>query len=107
IAVGSGDAVGLPNSGNATTQLTIDLKLNRWFNVGTRRFDFSLQGTNIFDNRAVSEVDPYNGLGLAWGDGRYDPRLFSGFNQSTTTSRVGNPWNYGGSRWRLQLDVDL
>src|SRR5262245_2169926 len=47
IAAGSGDPVGLPNSQNAPPQLTVDLKLNRWFKVGTRRFDISLAGTNI------------------------------------------------------------
>jgi len=107
IAAGSGDAVGLPNSRNAPAQATCDLKLNRWFKLGARRFDLSLQGTNVFQNRAISVVDPFDGLGLVWGDGKYDPRLFSGLNEFTRVKTVDNPSNYGSAQWRMQLDVDL
>jgi hypothetical protein len=107
IAAGSGDAVGLPNSRNAPSQFTLDLKINRWFNLGTRRFDFSIAGTNIFNNYAINVVDPFSGRGASWGDGVVDPRYFTGFNEFTRVSAIGNPSNYGNSMWRAQLDVDL
>jgi len=107
IAAGSRDAVGLPNSLNAPAQFTVDLKVNRWFNIGTRRFDISFAGTNVFNNYAISVVDPFSGRGLSWGDGQYDPRYFTGFNDFTRVSTVDNPSNYGGTQWRMQLDVDL
>jgi hypothetical protein len=107
IAAGSGDVVGLPNSRNAPSQFTLDLKINRWFLVGTRRFDISVAGTNVFNNYSINVVDPFSGQGLSWGDGQYDPRFFTGFNNFTRSGTVDNPSNYGGSQWRMQLDVDL
>jgi hypothetical protein len=107
IAAGSGDAVGLPNSLNAPSQFTLDVKINRWFKLGDRRFDFSIAGTNVFNNYAINVVDPFSGLGPSWGDGQYDPRYFTGFNDFTRVSSVDNPSNYGYSMWRAQLDVDL
>jgi outer membrane receptor protein involved in Fe transport len=107
IAAGSGDPVGLPNSLNAPAQFTVDLKLNRWFRVGDRRFDLSVAGTNIFNNDAINVVDPFSGQGVSWGDGHYDPRYFTGFNNFTKVGSVDNPSNYGSSMWRAQLDVDF
>jgi len=107
IAAGSRDPVGLPNSLNAPAQFTVDLKVNRWFKLGSQRFDLSVAGTNIFNNYAISVVDPFSGRGLSWGDGQYDPRYFTGFNDFTRVSTVDNPSNYGGTQWRMQLDVDL
>jgi outer membrane receptor protein involved in Fe transport len=107
IAAGSGDPVGLPNSLNAPTQVTIDLKVNRWFRLGDRRFDVSVAGTNIFSNYAINVVDPFSGRGVSWGDGQYDPRYFTGFNNFSKVSSVDNPSNYGSSMWRAQLDVDF
>ena len=107
IAAGSGDPVGLPNSRNAPSQFTVDLKINRWFKLGDRRFDFSVVGTNIFNNNSINVVDPFSGLGASWGDGVVDPRYFTGFNEFTNTSSVANPSNYGHGMWRAQLDVDL
>lgn len=103
----TGDVEALPNSGNAPVQFTVDLKVNRWFKLGTRRFDISVSGTNIFRNHSINRVDPVSGRGLVWGDGQYDPRDFSGFNGFSRVSSVDNPSNYGGTQWRAQLDVDL
>ena len=97
----------LPNSGNASTQFTVDLKMNRYFKVGTRRFDLSVQGTNVFRNLSINRVDPLNGLGIVWGDGVFDPRYFTGFNNFSRVSGIDNPSNFGGTQWRAQLDVDL
>ena len=107
IAAGSRDPVGLPNSLNAPAQFTVDLKVNRWFKLGTQRFDLSVAGTNIFNNYSINVVDPFTGLGPSWGDGQYDPRYFTGFNNFTKVSTVDNPSNYGSSQWRAQLDVDF
>ncbi len=107
ILAGSSDPAGLPNSSNAPMQVTCDFKVNRWFKLGTRRFDVSVQGTNIFGNRSINRVDPFTGLGLVWGDGVNDSRLFSGLNNFARLSGVDNPSNYGGTQWRAQLDVDL
>lgn len=103
----TGDVEALPNSGNAPVQFTVDLKVNRWFKLGTRRFDISVSGTNVFRNHSINRVDPVTGRGLVWGDGQYDPRDFSGFNGFSRVSSVDNPSNYGGTQWRAQLDVDL
>ena len=107
IGPGSDDPVGLPNSRNAPMQLTCDLKWNRWFKLGTRRFDISATGNNIFNNLGITRVDPFSGAGLVWGDGRYDARSYSGLNDFTRVGTVDNPSNYSGSQWRMQLDVDL
>lgn len=103
----TGDVSALPNSGNGPMQLTCDIKLNRWFKLGERRFDISVSGTNIFRNRSMSRIDPITGRGLVWGDGQYDPRDFSGLTHFSQVSSVDNPSNYGGTQWRAQLDVDL
>jgi hypothetical protein len=102
------DPVGLPNSKNAPVQYTTDLKLNRWFLVGTRRFDISLAGTNVFNNYIYNRIDAITGLGRVWGKGQYDPNNVSGLSDYTKVSEVDDPSNYGsGAAWRLQLDADL
>ena len=103
----TGDIAALPNSGNALMQMTCDIKVNRWFKLGDRRFDVSVSGTNIFHNLSINKVDPITGRGLVWGDGIYDPRDFSNLTDFSRVSSVGNPSNYGGTQWRAQLDVDL
>jgi hypothetical protein len=100
--------IGLPNSKNAPMQVTTDIKLNRWFLLGTRRFDISLQGLNIFSNYLYNRVDAISGLGRVWGVGEYDPAHVAGLNDFVRVGQVDDPSNYGpGSQWRLQLDVDL
>jgi hypothetical protein len=100
--------VGLPNSRNAPTQFTCDLKLNRWFKLADRRFDVSLAATNVFANHLYNRVDAITGRGRVWGQGEYDPTQVSGLNDFTRVSQVDDPSNYGpGAQWRLQLDVDL
>jgi len=100
--------IGLPNSKNAPMQVICDLKLNRWFRLGSRRFDLSLQGSNVFNTYLYNRVDPITGRGRVWGDGAYDPQRVAGLNEFTRVSQVDDPSNYGpGAQWRLQLDVDL
>jgi len=100
--------IGLPNSKNAPMQVTCDLKLNRWFRLGSRRFDLSLQGGNVFNTYVYNRVDPITGRGRVWGDGAYRPPLIAGLNDFTRVSQVDDPSNYGpGAQWRLQLDVDF
>jgi hypothetical protein len=100
--------IGLPNSKNAPVQYTTDFKLNRWFMVGTRRFDVSLAGTNVFNNYIYNRIDAITGLGRVWGQGQYDPNNVSGLSDYTKVSEVDDPSNYGsGAQWRLQLDADL
>ena len=65
----TGDIAALPNSGNALMQMTCDIKVNRWFKLGERRFDVSVSGTNIFHNLSINRVDPITGRGPVWGDG--------------------------------------
>jgi hypothetical protein len=99
---------GLPNSKNAPMQVLCDIKLNRYFMFGTRKFDFSILGTNIFNNYLYNRIDAITGLGRVWGQGQYDPTYVAGLNDFVRTSEVDDPSNYGpGSQWRLQLDVDL
>lgn len=100
--------IGLPYSKNAPFQVTTDLKVNRWFRAFDRRFDVSLQGTNIFNNHVIYRVDPITGKGYVWGKGAYDPTNVNGLNDFVRTGTVDDPSNYGpGTQWRLQLDVDL
>jgi outer membrane receptor for ferrienterochelin and colicin len=100
--------IGLPNSRNAKVQYLCDMKLNRWFKLGTRRFDVSFSGTNVFSNHVFNRIDAITGAGRVWGAGEYDPSRISGLNDFVRTSQVDDPSNYGpGAQWRLQLDVDL
>ncbi len=100
--------IGLPYSMNAPFQVTTDMKVNRWFRAMGRRFDLSLQATNIFNNRLINRVDPVTGRGYVWGQGAYDPTNVSGLTDYVRTGTVDDPSNYGpGAQWRLQLDVDL
>ena len=100
--------IGLPYSMNGPFQVTTDLKVNRWFKMMGRRFDLSLQGTNIFNNYVIYRVDPVTGKGYIWGEGRFDPNYVHSLNDFVHTGTVDDPSNYGpGAQWRLQLDVDL
>ena len=100
--------IGEPNSKNAPVQVTTDLKLNRWFLLFGRKFDLSVQGTNIFDNHLIYRVDQITGKGYVWGAGEFDPRYVAGINDYTRLSQVDNPSNYGpGAQWRMTLDVDF
>ena len=102
------DPIGLPNSRNAPTQFTTDLKVNHWFRLGNTRFDLSLQGTNIFSNYVYNRVDRITGRGRVYGAGEYDPVNVADVNDYVRVSEVDDPSNYGpGAQWRLQLDVDL
>ncbi len=100
--------IGLPHSMNAPFQVTTDLKINRWFKMMGRRFDLSLQGTNIFNNYLPSRIDAITGRGYIWGEGQFDPTYVHSLNQFVKTGTVDDPSNYGpGAQWRLQFDVDI
>lgn len=101
-------AVGLPNSKNGPFQVTTDLKFNHWFKLFARRFDVSVQGTNIFNNLLVYRVDRVDGGGYVWGEGQFDPAHVRAINDFTRLSQVDDPSNYSaGAQWRAQLDVDF
>ncbi|MFN8587708.1 MAG: TonB-dependent receptor [Candidatus Eisenbacteria bacterium] len=101
--------VGEPYSENAPVQITTDVRFNRWFKVGTRKLDISLQGTNIFSNRLIYRVDSITGRGYVWGQGQFDPNnVTRTLNDYTYISTLLDPSNYGpGAQWRLTLDVDF
>ena len=100
--------IGLPYSLNAPFQVTTDVKMNRWFRLMNRRFDVSLQGTNIFSNALIYRVDRVTGHGYVWGQGQFDPANVHGLNEFVKTGTVDDPSNFGsGAQWRLQLDVDF
>ncbi len=100
--------IGLPYSQNAPFQITTDLKLNHYFQLMSRRFDLSVQGTNIFNAHLIYRVDPVTGQGYVWGKGAFDPNHVNGLNDFVRTGTVDDPSNYGpGAQWRLQLDVDF
>ncbi len=100
-----------PYSGNGPFQVTTDLRLNRWFRAGGRRYDLSLAGTNIFSNLLVNRIDPKTGQARIWGVGSYDPSDPSnrlGNQDYTYTKDILDPSNFGpGAQWRLALDVDF
>jgi hypothetical protein len=67
----------------------------------------SLQGTNVFGNHIIYRVDPITGKGYVYGQGKFDPAVFS-LTPNYITGTLNDPSNYGpGAQWRLQLDVDL
>ena len=100
-----------PNSKNALFQITTDLRVNRSIGVGGRRLDFSVTGTNIFNNYLIYRVDPQTGRGRVWGVGSYDlPPSYanSPAGYYLKQSEVDDPSNYGpGAQWRLALDYDF
>jgi hypothetical protein len=99
--------VGLPSSMNVPLQVSTDLKADRWFLMMGRKFDISLQGTNIFNNLMVYRVDPVTGRGYVLGQGVFDPGRIRSVTDFTIASSLSDPSNYGpGAQWRLQLDVD-
>jgi len=100
--------VGLPSSENAPFQVSTDLKLDRWFKAGGRKWDVSLQGNNVFNNLLIYRIDSITGQGYVWGKGSFDPTHVSGLNNYTYQSRLEDPSDYGpGAQWRLQIDVDF
>jgi hypothetical protein len=100
--------IGLPSSKNAPFQITTDLKVDRWVEVGGRRIDVSLQGTNIFNDYLINRVDPVTGRGYLWGQGQFDPAYVHGLSNYVKTGTADDPSNYGpGAQWRLQFDVDF
>ncbi len=105
--ISGSNPIGLPYSMNAPMQITTDLKVNRWFKLANRRFDISLQGTNLFGNQLIYRVDPITGKGYVYGQGKFDPNRFN-LTPNYLTGTLNDPSNYGpGAQWRLQLDVDL
>jgi hypothetical protein len=93
-----------PYSKNAPFQLTTDLRLNRYVSVGGRRLDFSVTGTNIFNNYLIYRVDSETGRGIVYGVGSYPTSITNSQKQGS----VDDPSNYGpGSQWRLSLDYDF
>jgi len=97
-----------PFSKNGPFQTTLDLRVNRWFKLGTRRLDLGVSGTNIYGTRVVNRVDPVTGEGRVWGKGSYDPSVFPTVNDYVKVSEVDDPSNYGpGAQWRLTLDLDF
>ncbi len=99
------------DSRNGPFQITTDMRLNRSFKWGTRRFDVSLSGTNIFNNRIVNRVDTITGLQRVRGVGDYDPSRPGDLlidDPNTLVSQVDDPSNLGsGAQYRLQLDYDF
>ena len=97
-----------PYSKNAPFQVTTDIRLNHFFQLGKRRLDLSLAGLNIFGNHLIYRVDPVTGRGRVWGVGSYDPTLYPNINDYTRISQVVDPSNYGpGAQYRLALDYDF
>jgi hypothetical protein len=102
---------GEANSANGPFQITTDLRVNRTFKWGTRRFDLSLAGTNVFNNRIVNRVDTITGLQRVRGVGDYDPSRPGDLlinDPNTLVGQVDDPSNLGpGAQYRLQLDYDF
>jgi hypothetical protein len=102
------DQAAEPYSKNAVFQTITDVRLNRWFRVGGRRFDLGLGITNVFNDHLINRVDRVTGEGRVWGVGEYDPALFPEINDYTRESEVDDPSNYGpGRMFRLTLDYDF
>ena len=99
-----------PFSKNAPFQMFTDLRINRRFNLGGRRFDVGMAVTNLFNEHRINRVDTVTGEGRVWGVGEYDPDLFPEVenNEFVRVGQVADPSNYGpGREWRLSLDYDF
>jgi hypothetical protein len=103
-----GEDTAEPYSNNALFQNTVDMRINRWFQIGGRRLDVSVQATNLFNNRLIYRVDRVTGRGRVWGVGEYDPSVFPAVDEETKVREVDDPSNYStGRQWRLSLDYDF
>src|SRR5262249_5974620 len=114
----NGSATGAPNSKNALFQMTTDMRVDRWFDMGgKKRLGISLTALNMFDHHLISIIDPRTGAGRVWGEGSYDytnpytnayDKNNPNGNQYVYTSDILNPSNYGpGAQWRLAVDYDF
>ncbi len=99
-----------PYSRNAPFQTTTDLRIDRRFAVGGRRFNIGVAVTNLFNEHIINRVDDVTGKGRVWGEGQYDPTLFPEVagNDYVRVGQVDDPSNYGpGRQWRFSLDYDF
>ena len=105
------DVAGEENSKNGPFQVTTDMRLNRSFKVADRRFDVSLAGTNIFNNRILNRVDRITGGPRTRGIGEYDPNRPGDLLKNdpvTLVREIDDPSNLGaGAQYRLSLDYDF
>ncbi|MEO5617763.1 MAG: TonB-dependent receptor [Candidatus Eisenbacteria bacterium] len=105
------DVAGEANSRNGPFQITTDMRINRQLRFGTRRFDVSLAGTNIFSNRSINRVDRITGEVRQRGIGEYDPSRPGDLLNDDPNSLVrdiDDPSNLGaGAQFRLSLDYDF
>ncbi len=102
---------GEQNSRNGPFQVTTDMRLDRSFKIADRRFDLSLAGTNIFNNRILNRVDTVTGGALTRGVGQYDPSRPGDLlinDPNTIVGQVDDPSNLGaGAQFRLAIDYDF
>ena len=105
------DVAGEQNSKNGPFQITTDMRINRQIRFGTRRFDVSLAGTNIFSNRSINRVDRITGEARRRGIGEYDPSRPGDLlndDPNSLVSQIDDPSNLGvGAQFRLSLDYDF
>ncbi|HTO90555.1 MAG TPA: TonB-dependent receptor [Candidatus Sulfotelmatobacter sp.] len=105
------DVAGETNSKNGPFQITTDIRLNHVMRFGAQRFDLSLTGTNIFNNRLVYRVDRVTGEQRMRGVGEYDPSRPGDLlinDPNTLVQLVDDPSNLGpGAQYRISLDYDF
>jgi len=105
------DVAGEENSKNGPFQVTTDMRVNRTFKMGERRFDISLAGTNIFNNRILNRVDRITGGPRTRGVGEYDPSRPGDLLKNdpvTLVREIDDPSNLGpGAQYRLSIDYDF
>jgi hypothetical protein len=102
---------GETNSKNGPFQITTDFRFNHYFRFGDRKLDFSLNGTNIFNNRILNRVDRVTGGPRTRGVGEYDPSRPGELlinDPKTLVNLIDDPSNLGpGAQYRLSLDYDF
>jgi hypothetical protein len=105
------DVAGETNSKNGPFQIVTDLRVNHLVWMGGQKFDFSLVGTNIFNNRLVYRVDRVTGQQRIRGVGEYDPSRPGDLlinDPNTLVQLVDDPSNLGpGAQYRLTIDYDF
>ncbi|HKQ58522.1 MAG TPA: TonB-dependent receptor [Candidatus Eisenbacteria bacterium] len=109
-----------PYSQNGPFQVTADVRVNRFFRLGSRRLDLSVAALNVFGTRIINRVDRVTGRERVWGVGEFDPDVFypRGTNESEASylrrldklrvENIDDPSNFGPpAQVRVTLDIDF
>jgi outer membrane cobalamin receptor len=105
-----GQRTGKKNSANAPFESVLDMKFDKYWNVGSRsRFTLRFELRNVLDNPSVRRVDSSTGEVPTFGVGRWHPNnLTSDVSEAVVRDRLADPSYYGeGRNLRLGIEVSF